>query len=388
MIADPASFVSLAPQVPAVARIATALLFVEDPGAALFMQSLPRILEAMNIDVKIVALKHARQYFPDCQFEENLCDTDKIHHLLLQTKPDILVVGTSENPDSLAFPLIEAARSSGIVTLGAVDAIANAKDRFRGRQASPLHYAPDWLLVPDSATKDAYVDLGLPPSRVAICGHPRMEQIAAIRKRWNEADRQNHRKQYLGISDPDTKVILFASELSVGLKTSLFQRSPDYTLAGNPQNISRTEIVLDELLAAVAKLEFDPFLVLRLHPKQTRQDGAKHAGYFDYVSHTEPMLEMIHSADLVVGMTSILLVEAAALGRPVLSVVPVLGEREWLGELGKDIDCVSTSEEILDYLSRGSITGGWAAANPPQGNDDASGTITAIVTAALQGKRP
>ena len=387
MTAKPAPFVPVAPTPPAVAHTALALLFVEDPGAALFMQSLPQILEASNIDVRIVALKHARQYFSDRQLEEDFSDTAALLALLRQIKPDILIVGTSENPDSLAFPLIEAARSMGIVTLGAVDAIANAKDRFRGRQASPLHYAPDWLLVPDGATKDAYVDLGLPPSRVAICGHPRMDQIAAVRARWNDVDRQNHRKKYLGISDPRTRVILFASELSVGLKTSLFQRSPDYTLAGNPDNISRTEIVLDELLAAVAKLNFDPFLVLRLHPKQTLQDGAKHAGHFDHVSHAEPMLEMIHAADLVVGMTSILLVEAAALGRPVLSVLPVLGEREWLGELGKDIDCVSTSEEILDYLSRGSTTGGWAAAKPPQGNDDASGAITAIVTAAMQGKR-
>lgn len=379
---------NLASLVPAVAHNATALLFVEDPGAALFMQSLPQILESINIDVRIIALKHAQQYFLGRKLEEHVSDSTGLEELLTHVKPNILIVGTSENPDSLAFPLIEAARSMGIVTLGAVDAIANAGDRFRGRQASPLHYAPDWLLVPDGATRDAYVALGLPLHRVAVCGHPRMEQIAAIRARWNDADRQSHRQKYLGISDPDTKVILFASELSVGLNTSLFQRSPDYTLTGNPDNISRTEIVLDELLAAVAKLDLDPFLVLRLHPKQTLQDGAKHAGQFDHVSHTEPMLEMIHAADLVIGMTSILLVEAAALGRPVLSVLPVIGEREWLGELGRDIDCVSTPEEIFDYLSLGSINGGWVAAKPPQGADDASGAITAVITAALQGERP
>lgn len=383
MTAKPAPFVALASQEAAVAHVATALLFVEDPGAALFMQSLPQILEAMNIDVRIVALKHARQYFPDRKFEDDVPDNAALRALLAHIKPDILIVGTSENPDSLAFPLIEAARSMGIVTLGAVDAIANATDRFRGRKTSPLHYATDWLLVPDGATRDAYIDLGLPQHRVAICGHPRMEQIAAIRSRWSDADRQNHRMKYLRISDPCTKVILFASELSVGLNTSLFQRSPDYTLMGNPDNISRTEIVLDELLAAVAKLDFDPFLVLRLHPKQSLQDGVKHASQFDFVSHTEPILEMIHAADLVVGMTSILLVEAAALGRPVLSIVPIIGEREWLGELGKDIICVSTPDGISEHLLLGGSSQGWPTTTIPQQNENAGSAIVGVIKAAL-----
>lgn len=366
----------------------TALLFVEDPGAALFMQSLPQILGSMNIDTRIIALKHARRYFPQDDLESEMDDKAALEELLLDVKPDILIAGTSENPDSLAFPLIQAARRIGVVVVGAVDAIANTHDRFRGREASPMHYMPGWLLVPDEATKRAYNELGVAASHIAVCGHPRMHDIANIRARWNETDRKLHREKWLGINDSSKKVILFASELSVGLNTALFQRSPDYTLVGNPDNISRTEIVLDELFAAVSKLDFAPFMVLRLHPKQTLQDAATHAKRFDFISHTEPMLEMIQAADLVVGMTSIFLVEAAALGRPVLSIVPNLAEREWLGELGQNISCVSTPEEIVDYLALGISATGWPEIELPQQRTDTPAEIIRLIETALEEKRP
>lgn len=369
-------------------RAVTALLFVEDPGAALFMQSLPQILGSTGIGIRIIALKYARRYFSPDDLEPDMYDKASLEELLLDFKPDILIAGTSENPDSLVFPLIQAARRAGVVIVGAVDAIANARDRFRGRETSPMHYMADWLLVPDEATKQAYKDLGVAASHIAVCGHPRMHEIADIREHWDEADRKMHRERWLGISDPRKKVILFASELSVGLNTALFQRSSHYTLVGNPENISRTEIVLDELFTAVAKLDFVPFMVLRLHPKQALQDAATHADCFDFISHTEPMLEMIHAADLVVGMTSILLVEAAALGRPVLSIVPILAEREWLGELGQDISCVSTPEEIVDYLELGARETGWPEARLPRQSTDASATIIHLIEMALEDSRP
>lgn len=92
---------------------------------------------------------------------------------------------------------------------------------------------------------------------------------------------------------------------------------------------------------------------------------------------------MVHAADLVVGMTSILLVEAAALGRPVLSIVPIIGQREWLGELSKDIICVSNPEGILAHLSLGGSSQGWPTITIPQQNENAAAAIVDILKAAV-----
>ncbi len=334
--------------------MARVLIYAEDPGAALFLKALPGALRTLGAQVQVMAGALAAPYFPGetlipppetAGLNEAAATLERLHC-------DRLVAGTAEDPDTFAFALIEAARLGGIPSFGAVDSVPNARHRFRGRSADPLHFAPDRLLVADDATAAAFAALGYDESRIAVCGHPRMGEIAAIAAQWDEAERQRQRRKWFAQVPQERKILVFVSELSIGLGDRPMRKTADYTLAGTSGDDARSVIVMEEFLLAARHLPDDPYLVLRLHPKQQLQDETGHARLFDQTSQAQPGLEIVHAADLVVGMTSILLVEAAALGRPVLSIVPAAAERAWLGDLGQTIPCVWTREGVCRFVAQ------------------------------------
>ena len=91
--------------------------------------------------------------------------------------------------------------------------------------------------------------------------------------------------------------------------------------------------MIDEFLAAVAPRRAELHLVLRLHPKQAGGELSDYRAHFDSVSQAEPSLEVIHAADAVVGMTSMLMVEATLMQRPTLAILPRVQEAAWLPTL-------------------------------------------------------
>lgn len=329
------------------------LIFAEDPGAAIYLQHFPGMLRSADTACDVLATGHALEFWDQKGLAPDRHSPGVSAALVLDAyQPSLVIVGTSENSESFSFELTDAARARGIATVGVVDGAANAADRFRGVGDDPLSFAPDWLIVPDEATGGAFGRLGFPPARIRACGHPQFDEVGELRSRWSDEDRRAMREKWLLAPDPGRLVLMFVSELSTGLNPHQYRRSPAYTLSGNPENEGRTEIVLDELLMAVSELPEKPYLVLRLHPKQGVDDLPRHRPLFDQVSHCEPALEMVHAADAVVGMTSMLLAESALLGRPTLSLVPRVEEHAWLGELASSIPCVWTRDKLRDKLPR------------------------------------
>jgi hypothetical protein len=149
----------------------------------------------------------------------------------------------------------------------------------------------------------------------------------------------------------DDLVVVFVSEISTGLNPSKYSRLPDYTLTGRGTRMDRTEIVLEEFLDAAAQLKPSPYLVLRMHPKNTKEELASFLGDFRQISEKEAPLKLVYAADLVVGMTSMLLLEAAIMGRPTLSIVPRVAEKESLPTIRAGITpCVTTRDELRAIL--------------------------------------
>jgi hypothetical protein len=356
------------------------LLFAEDPGGALFMQHLPAAWEAWGGTACVLALPHAAPYFagrPLVAMPAGSGPSDA-SALLTTVNADVLVTGTSENPDTFGFRLIAAAREMDIPSFGAVDSSPNAPYRFRGRSDSPMTHTPDFLLVPDLTTEQEYIKLGLAPDRVLRVGHPRLSEIARLRHVHDRATVARAR-QKLFPEAGDRPIILFVSELSVGLGDDPFRRTARYTLAGTGMSERRSEIVAQELLRAARLLPSNPWLVLRLHPKQGLDDVAGIADQFDQVSCTEPGLDVVGSVDLVTGMTSVLLAEAAVLGRPVLSIVPDPSESAWLGDFAERIVSVSTRVALEAALAN------WPAVLPPCGEEgvDPAALMAEVITRCI-----
>lgn len=325
------------------------LIYVEDPGAANYCADLPEALERRGWRVRLVAEGFALACLRSRGAPvEELAQSFTVQDVLDRTRPRLVVTGTSENLDTFGFELIAGARARGVTSAGVVDTAGNADYRFRGRTEEPLHHAPDWLAVPDSWTRDAYIALGYPAERIAVCGHPQYDRVLSVKERLDREDRRHREILFPGAGQ--NPVVVFAAEISGGLGHN-FHRSPDYTLEGRGGRDGRTDIVLEEFLDAVDLLKIKPYLVLRLHPKNTLEELAPYLPGFQKISRSEPPLELVYSSDLVVGMNSMLLMEAAIMGRPTLSIVPREAETKTLPTVRAGITpCVTKRRELRTVL--------------------------------------
>ena len=316
---------------------ADVLILVEDPGAANFVADLPAMLTDASLTTRLVAAGPAANQLgiANARFETAPpgCSADE---LIASTRPRVIVVGTSEDPDALGLNLVDAARRLGIASVGVVDGAAHPELRFRGQGDDALVHAPDWLLVPDEATRRAYMACGFDADRVCACGHPLFDRIRTTRRSLDAEDRQQQRDRLFG-DIGERPAIVFLAEVSDGLDPSQFHRQADYTLAGSGRSDRRTDIVLDEFVAACDAARPDAFTLLRLHPKNTDDEFAAYTDRFDQINSNGPVAPLLHAADLVVGMTTVALVEATLLGRPTLSIVPRPQESAWLSTIASGI---------------------------------------------------
>jgi hypothetical protein len=307
------------------------LIFVEDPGAANYVAALPAALEAHGWRVALVAEGSACSYLQALGVAvKTVPPGAEAADILALTRPRVCVTGSSENLETLGLKLNHASPAARIESVGVVDAPANAAYRFRGLSDNPLAYVPHWLLVPDEGTRQLYAALGFPLQRIVVCGHPHYDFVRAKRAALAAEGQAALKCRLLPGVLPGQKVAVFGAELSTGLNPQQFQHSAEYTLSGRGARRGRTEIVLEEFLDAVSGISPRPYLVLRLHPKNAPEEFSDYRPEFDWVSQGGSPLELLYAADLVVGMTSMLLLEAVLLGRPALAIVPRTAELAWL----------------------------------------------------------
>lgn len=306
------------------------LMFIEDPGAVNFMAPVIPALRARGVSVATRVTGAATEFIRIGGAHGAMPPEGDADAMLATVKPRLVLTGTSENRHSLGFELIQGARARGLVTAAMVDGPSNASLRFRGTADHALAFAPDHVLVPDAVTAAAFVALGYPKSHVSVCGHPHYDWVSARGEDLKRAGKSAVRRQVLGDIPDDTPVVVFAAEVSTGLVPTLYRSSDRYTIHGSGKSVYRSDIVIEELLEALALVTPKPYAVLRLHPKNTDAELAPFFAGFDAVSKGGSALELVFAADAVVGMTSILLAEAAILGRPVLAILPRPEEYDWL----------------------------------------------------------
>jgi hypothetical protein len=308
----------------------TMLMLVEDPGAANFAAGLLPMLRRHGPVAVHAAGEGAAQLRRLGVPVLPLAARFDAAGLLADARPDLVIVGTSEDRGAATHGLVAACREMRIASVGFIDGPANIECRFRGDGDSALAYAPDAILVPTADGRRQFVELGMDPERVITTPHPHFAHVEAEGRRLAALGRPALRRRMFPDCPNERPILVFLAERSGGLDADAYRRSRAYTLAGRGGDERRTNIVLEEVLDAAVQLEPPPFMVLRLHPKNDPAEFDAYRSEIDQVSRDEPALELVYAADAVVGLTTMLLSEATALGRPVLSVVPRAAEQAWL----------------------------------------------------------
>lgn len=333
---------------------------IEDPGAANGLIGLSDALAEKRVGLKVYATGPAVSYAPSVEL-----DTMPLEKLMLPfgtgETPAAVLTGTSENPKSPVFSVTAAALAADIPSFGFVDGPANAEYRFRGNTDYALAHAPEYLLVSDPAAKQAFIQLGVNPAKIDIVGHPAMDRVRAKRVWLDFEGREKVRNRLFPQIDPARPLIMFLAETSDGLDPAQFRRSREYTLEGRGGRDGRTEICLEETIDALAGAAPDAALVLKPHPKNVAETFAPYAADLAGVGIGIDPLEAVYAADLVIGMTSILLFEAAVMGRPTIAVTPRECEAAWLSSIGLGLTKhVCSSGELrasIDDALTGGLTG-------------------------------
>lgn len=326
------------------------LAYVEDPGAANFVAGLPGALAACGLTCRLFAGGDARAHLAALGESFESCAHDTSGDALVEgVQPRLILSGTAENRDTLGLALIDTARARGIPSVGVVDGPSHVEARFSGSTSRADAHAPDQIVVPDAPTAAAFRAAGFAAGRIAVAGHPQFDRVRAERRRLETEGRAAVRRRVVPDAAPGARIALFVAELSDGMAPELYRHAPRWTLSGRGTSPLRTQIAIEEFLDAGAGLGLH--LILRLHPKNRPEEYAAYRGEFASFSAGGLAYDLAFAADLVVGMTTFLLVEAVLLGRPTLSILPDPTQAVWLPSAVAGLTpTVSRRHDILPML--------------------------------------
>lgn len=307
------------------------LLFSRDPGGANTIIPLKSALSKKGYEVRLfgkdTALeKYSKAGVSGVDIKEFLGEIkmDALEGFLRKESPDFLITGTSANDFTEKY-LWKAAGKLNIPSFAILDQWLNYGIRFSGYTTSETEeyrkdishpYLPLKILVMDEYAREEAIKDGLDPSKILVSGQPYFETL--LKERGDvSSERLKELRSSLGIGSDDL-IVTFASE----------PVSNDYE--NNDYWGFNEKTIFSELLKGISEVskrsERKFSIILKTHP---REDEGSFGGIASQGSekikiildrNSNPM-ELILLSDVVTGMSSMFLVEAAIIGKPVLSIL-------------------------------------------------------------------
>lgn len=246
-----------------------------------------------------------------------------------QRQPALLLVATSCNGLDHERRFIAAARRRGVRSLALLDFWSNYGARFSDASGQ-LAYLPDRIAVMDEAARAGLVAEGIPPELISVTGQPAFDALAQARAAFGPPERDALRAAY-GTARHDLQV-LFAS-----------------------QPLGCEHAVLHDVVDALEEIgahDGNRFtLVIRPHP---RENSHPYEAYSSnamriIVSREGDARSAAMASDLVLGMTSVLLVEAWYLRCRVASLQTALRDAN---PLPPAIAVARSRDDIVPLLRR------------------------------------
>lgn len=292
-----------------------ALFLTIDPGGAAFLAPIIRGMEARGWQTETWSRGLGAERFQQEEIPTKLLPTwdQPPEGWLRSSAASLLMTSASSLPwvDFSERWAWRAGNQGSIPSIAFVDSWQNYRLRFSGcGPGEDLAFLPDLIGCPDALARREMEACGFPAGRLRVWGHPGLDQTV---RNFRPGDRTR-----FWWKEPERLAcfqILFVSEAI----TEHFGRSRGYDQTDCFQELARW---LENCSAPVN-------LLIKLHPKESR---TLHLPYFQTVARhhrvvtlegTSP-LDALGLADLVVGMTSMLLIEANAVGKPVISLQPGL----------------------------------------------------------------
>lgn len=308
------------------------LIFSRDPGGTNAVIPLIEPLKSLGNDVKVygkdAALGIYQRAKVDCvDIREGIPSGSQSETIAFVQilRPDIILTGTSSE-DFTERHLWKAAEMVGIPSFAVLDqwtnyllrVVSEGSHPVTGPAASNLTVPSRFFIMDDFARKEMSA-LGIEREKLVVTGQPFFDYIRHAGDKYTVREIEKLRREFTGAADGC--VIVFASQpiAAIHRKNGMAEDYWGYT----------ETTILEKVKASLAKLTQElavgVTLVLRLHPKDESN------AYQDLCASCPDSIRIVvdretdstlllKAADLVVGMFSMILLEAAILERPFISV--------------------------------------------------------------------
>ncbi len=272
---------------------------------------------------KDAALSIYRREKMDCTDLREVLSADTqeaIAELVGTVAPDLIVTGTSSE-DSTERRLWTAAERAGISSFAVLDQWTNYRLRFIPEEDAEDRelVMPSFLFVMDELAKQEMIALGIDGDKLIVTGQPFFDYIRRTGERFTAREIEVVRRELS--DDEGGLVFVFVSQpiASLHRKNGMAEDHWGYTETTVLTSVTRClEKLTEELRIKVT-------LVIRLHPKDEVD------AYGEILTKLHPFIKyvfdrktdsslLLQAADLVMGMFSMVLLEAAILDRPFISV--------------------------------------------------------------------
>lgn len=327
------------------------LVVARDAGAA---SALAPVVVALREDEAlrpvVVAWGHARTIFQEegeavQSFPEDPAPSE-VHGALASAVA--LLTGTSLRVE-LDGRFWSAARAAGIPSMALLDHWKNYAERFT--IDAPFDALPDLVAVMDEIAAGELVARGCPPDRVVVTGQPRFDALTDL----VPPEERARARTSLGI-DASRRVAVFASE----------PRGAPYDDGTGFTQADAFAMFLD----AVEAMAEDALVLVKLHPVERAEPVAA-----ALPSHSRPEVRILDAsssvreataaADIFCGMSSIVLLDAALVGLPTLSIRPGGGQSHFVDAHADLIASVTTRAETRSAVAVGLARGRVAPVTRP-----------------------
>ena len=301
------------------------LFFAEDPGTIEILFPIFVRFKLKNKSINFLTSSYANIN----KFEKNsftIINKDQdLSKYLIKTK--IVVIGSSENVNTIGKKIISTCKKKNILCIGIVDRCLLIEKRYDFNVTNSNYDFPDWILTPEKKAIKKLMELGLRKDRIKYFYKPIIDKYrdkrGLLKKGFIKSKKE--KKSY-------HKTWLFLAESKSLLCPKLSIRDSEYIFKGSGEFLFRDAIILEELLFLRDEIDPKIRIILRLHPKNLHDDFKGLIEKVDLISQHENPLEVFQKADVVFGITTNLLLTSCLLNKPTISVLPKLSEIEFLPE--------------------------------------------------------
>lgn len=293
----------------------TILALAGDPGGAAALTPVLKKMRSSN-EYRVIVCAYA-QAFKAWQ-TERLCPFAVHDFSSLLAQADLLLTATSVNEECIELSGLLKARELGIPSLSVLDFWSNYQQRFTNRFGQIV--LPNRIAIMDELALREMSEAGIPPEILIITGQPAFDQLQQVHESFSTGRRKSLRKE-VGV-DENECMVLFVSQPFADIYGTL--ESARETLGFDEGEV--LALCSNALADMSARHSIPLTLAIRPHPReQAKKFQTTHVNLFRVaIWETQEYLEALLSADLVMGMNSVLLYEAALMECNVISVQPRL----------------------------------------------------------------